>query len=151
MRGRERRKERGGGRKREERGEGGVAAGVGLRRRGRARPGGWRRLDPFLDRELRGGWGSGAMHGRLQPASISTRAAATTGGARAATVVHGAGVGRRSLAARPTISLPLPLFPARHCLPMFSIRRHCSWWFRTRQVAAWESRGGMVLVMGVKG
>ncbi|KAM3300569.1 hypothetical protein ACQJBY_041543 [Aegilops geniculata] len=114
MRGRERRKERGGGRKREERGEGGVVAGVGLRRRGRARPGGWRRLDPFLDRELRGGWGLGAMHGRLHPASISTRAAATPGGARAAAVVHGAGVGRRSVGRRDDRLRPAFALPSIH-------------------------------------
>lgn len=55
----------------------GSPASVGLRWRGRARPGGWRRLDPFLNQELRGGRGWGVMHGRLHPASISTRAAAT--------------------------------------------------------------------------
>ncbi|EMS53477.1 hypothetical protein TRIUR3_00676 [Triticum urartu] len=51
------------------------------------------------------------MHGRLHPASISTRAAATPGGARAAAVVHGAGVGRRSVGRRdgrlrPSFALP---------------------------------------------
>ncbi|XBJ27172.1 hypothetical protein VPH35_004478 [Triticum aestivum] len=51
-------------------GEGSIA-GVGLRRRGRTRPGGWRQLDPLLHRELRARWGSGAMHGMLRSASSS--------------------------------------------------------------------------------
>ena len=51
------------------------------------------------------------MHGRLHPASISTREAATSGGARATAVVHVAAVGRRSVGRRdgrlhPAFALP---------------------------------------------
>ena len=67
-----------------------------------------------LDRELRGGWGSCAMHGRLHPASISTRAAATPGGARAAVVVHGAIVGRRSVGRRDGRLRPAFALPSIH-------------------------------------
>uniref|UniRef100_A0A8R7UVK7 Uncharacterized protein n=1 Tax=Triticum urartu TaxID=4572 RepID=A0A8R7UVK7_TRIUA len=51
--------------------EGERMTGVGLRRRGRARPGGWPLLDPLLDQELRRSWGSGALHRRLHSTSSS--------------------------------------------------------------------------------
>ena len=51
--------------------EGERMTGVGLRRRGRARPGGWPLLDLLLDGELQRSWGSGTLHRRPHSTSSS--------------------------------------------------------------------------------